>query len=150
MEKATWGMIKGTNIRTGFFRASGNYRIAELVSAFQAWILKELPGAEHGTAGHKSVRDRLNSLGAMRLRFCYRIFKQAQKRMEHETHHLKGPSLSYCLVPVLASSTAVQSPAAHTLGNSGTAWNSFTARRPRSLRRRKAAIAGLGFTPAVK
>ncbi len=54
------------------------------------------------------------------------------------------------LFPVLASGTAAQSPAAHTPGKSGTARNSFTARRPRSLRQGKAAIAGLGFTPAVQ
>src|SRR5213592_4483104 len=54
------------------------------------------------------------------------------------------------LFPVSASGTAAQSPAAHTPGKSGTARNSFTARRPRSLRQGKAAMAGLGFTSAVQ
>jgi hypothetical protein len=65
----------------GFFMVNLLYPPDEIVKNFKVWLLKRHPEAGKPAAekrGRKSYRDRLNALGAMRLRFYCRNFKVAQ------------------------------------------------------------------------
>ena len=67
---------------SGFFMVNLGYRPDEIVKRFRKWLLKRHPEAGKPAPekrGRKSYRDRLNALGAMRLRFYCRTLSEAQK-----------------------------------------------------------------------
>jgi hypothetical protein len=67
---------------TGFVMVRLGYPVDEIVKRFRKWVLKWHPEAGKAAPekrGRKSYRDRLNALGAMRLRFYCRTLNEAQK-----------------------------------------------------------------------
>src|SRR5206468_781126 len=83
-QRTQWMRKDGTVI-SGFFRISGNCSASELLKRFQAFVSQELPNCqsdEGGRPGRKGVRDALNALGALRLRFCCQTFRDAKVRMK--------------------------------------------------------------------
>ena len=83
-------MPKGSMVKCGFFRINSSHGVKVIVKQFEEWIeeLCDGPRPERQQAGRKGVRDWLNGLGAMRLRFCYRTFEQARRRMEDDAKTL--------------------------------------------------------------
>lgn len=67
---------------TGFMMVSLLYPPDEIVGRFRKWLLKRHPRANKPAPekrGRKSYRDRLNALGALRLRFYCRTLAEAQQ-----------------------------------------------------------------------
>jgi hypothetical protein len=67
---------------TGFMMIDTSHEPEIIVERFRKWLLKRHPAAKKTkpeTRGRKSYRDRLNALGAMRLRFYCRTLSEAQK-----------------------------------------------------------------------
>jgi hypothetical protein len=67
---------------SGFMMVNLLHSPDEIVARFKEWLLKRHPRASKPPAekrGRKSYRDRLNALGALRLRFYCRTLKEAQK-----------------------------------------------------------------------
>lgn len=74
--------IRRPSLLTGFMMVNMLHSPDEIVARFKKWLLKRHPRAnEHvpEKRGRKSPRDRLNALGAMRLRFYCRTLNEAQK-----------------------------------------------------------------------
>ena len=66
---------------SGFFMVNLGYRPDDIVQRFRKWLLKRHPEAGKPAPekrGRNSYRDRLNALGAMRLRFYCRTLREAQ------------------------------------------------------------------------
>jgi len=69
-------------LRSGFFMVNLGYAPGQIVEEFKKWLLKRHPGANKPTPekrGRRSYRDRLNALGALRLRFYCRTLSEAQR-----------------------------------------------------------------------
>lgn len=77
-------------IRAGFFMVNLGYTPEQLVEEFKRWLFKRHPGASKPPPekrGRNSYRDRLNALGALRLRFYCLTLPEAQS----QAARLKAP-----------------------------------------------------------
>jgi len=84
----------GDPIKFGFFAVNMKYDHRLLIEEFAKWLRRfegkpmlEVPREPKGKAnpkppGRKSIRDALNGLGIMRLRYYCDTFKDAQERMQ--------------------------------------------------------------------
>jgi len=84
----------GDPIKSGFFAVNMKYGHAVLIEEFRKWLrhfegkaMLDFPPAEKKAVkakppGRKSIRDALNALAAMRLRYHCGTFSEAQKKMQ--------------------------------------------------------------------
>lgn len=76
--------LRSSVLVSGFFTVHLGYDPDEIISSFERWLLKRHPSAKKGKKKHHGGRrkaeiDRLNSLGASRMRFYCSKFPEAQK-----------------------------------------------------------------------
>ena len=96
---------------SGFFQIFKSFSHARLIEAFRAWLVEHHPkgaGKPKVGRGRNIVRDRLNALGALRLRYHCRTLNEAQQLIAPLKMKPKGMRYSDRTAWNRACETAIQ------------------------------------------